>query len=235
GTRAMPESSDISAERSAPPSREAAPAGATSVSRAAAPALPQDALIIMPVRNTVLFPGMVLPIAARRERSVAAAQAAVRDQRPLGLLLQRDAEAAEPGAGDLYTVGTAARVLRYLTAPDGTHNAICQGEERFRIVEFLDGHPFLAARVERIAEPSAAGAAIDARVHQLKQRAIEALQLVPNAPPELVASVQGIEAPGTLADIVAGVMDLKPDEKQQILETIDLQQRLDKVIWMLDY
>jgi ATP-dependent Lon protease len=231
----MPESSDISAERNAPPSREAAPAGATSVSRAAAPALPQDALIIMPVRNTVLFPGMVLPIAARRERSVAAAQAAVRDQRPLGLLLQRDAEEAEPGAGDLYTVGTAARVLRYLTAPDGTHNVICQGEERFRIVEFLDGHPFLAARVERIAEPSAAGAAIDARVHQLKQRAIEALQLVPNAPPELVASVQGIEAPGTLADIVAGVMDLKPDEKQQILETIDLQQRLDKVIWMLSY
>src|SRR6185437_14805890 len=158
-----------------------------------------------------------------------------RDQRPLGLLLQRDAEAAEPGAGDLYTVGTAARVLRYLTAPDGTHNVICQGEERFRIVEFLDGHPFLAARVERIAEPSAAGAAIDARVHQLKQRAIEALQLVPNAPPELVASVQGIEAPGTLADIVAGVMDLKPGEKQQILETIDLQQRLDKVIWMLSY
>jgi ATP-dependent Lon protease len=231
----MPESSDISAERNAPPSREAAPAGATSVSRAAAPALPQDALIIMPVRNTVLFPGMVLPIAARRERSVAAAQAAVRDQRPLGLLLQRDAEAAEPGAGDLYTVGTAVRVLRYLTAPDGTHNVICQGEERFRIVEFLDGHPFLAARVERIAEPSAAGAAIDARVHQLKQRATEALQLVPNAPPELVASVQGIEAPGTLADIVAGVMDLKPDEKQQILETIDLQQRLDKVIWMLSY
>jgi ATP-dependent Lon protease len=231
----MPEPSDISAERSAPTAREPAPAGATPVSGAAAPALPQDALIIMAVRNTVLFPGMVLPIGARRERSVAAAQAAVRDQRPLGLLLQRDAEAAEPGAGDLYTVGTAARVLRYLTAPDGTHNVICQGEERFRVVEFLDGHPFLAARVERIAEPSTAGAAIDARVHQLKQRATEALQLVPNAPPELVASVQGIEAPGTLADIVAGVMDLKPDEKQQILETIDLQQRLDKVIWMLSY
>jgi ATP-dependent Lon protease len=141
----MPEPSDISAERSAPTAREPAPAGATPVSGAAAPALPQDALIIMAVRNTVLFPGMVLPIGARRERSVAAAQAAVRDQRPLGLLLQRDAEAAEPGAGDLYTVGTAARVLRYLTAPDGTHNVICQGEERFRVVEFLDGHPFLAA------------------------------------------------------------------------------------------
>jgi ATP-dependent Lon protease len=231
----MPEPSEISAEQSAPAPRETAPTAASAASGAAGPALPEDALIIMPVRNTVLFPGMVLPIAARRERSTAAAQAAVREQRPLGLLLQRDAEVTEPGAGDLHAVGTAARILRYLTAPDGTHNVICQGEERFRIVEFLDGHPFMAARVERIAEPTAGGAAIDARMHQLKQRAVEALQLVPNAPAELVASVQGIEAPGMLADIVAGVMDLKPEEKQQVLETIELEPRLDKVIWMLSY
>jgi ATP-dependent Lon protease len=231
----MPEPSEISAEQSAPAPRETAPTAASAASGAAGPALPEDALIIMPVRNTVLFPGMVLPIAARRERSTAAAQAAVREQRPLGLLLQRDAEVTEPGAGDLHAVGTAARILRYLTAPDGTHNVICQGEERFRIVEFLDGHPFMAARVERIAEPTAGGAAIDARMHQLKQRAVEALQLVPNAPAELVASVQGIEAPGMLADIVAGVMDLKPEEKQQVLETIEPEPRLDKVIWMLSY
>jgi ATP-dependent Lon protease len=143
----MPEPSEISAEQSAPAPREPAPTAASAASGAAGPALPEDALIIMPVRNTVLFPGMVLPIAARRERSTAAAQAAVREQRPLGLLLQRDAEVTEPGAGDLHAVGTAARILRYLTAPDGTHNVICQGEERFRIVEFLDGHPFMAAGV----------------------------------------------------------------------------------------
>jgi ATP-dependent Lon protease len=187
------------------------------------------------VRNTVLFPGMVLPIAVGRERSVAAAQEAVREQRPLGLLLQRDPEMVEVGHADLHEIGTTARVLRYLTAPDGAHNVICQGEQRFRVIEFLDGYPFLAARVELIAEPAATGAEIEARMHQLKQRATEALQLVPNAPDELVASVQSIETPGALADIVAGVMDLKPAEKQQILEAFDLRDRLDKVLWMLSY
>src|SRR5258708_223061 len=112
---------------------------------------------------------------------------------------------------------------------------MCQGEQRFRVIEFLPGYPFLAARVELIAEPTASGTEIDARMHQLKQRASEALQLVPNAPAELVASVQNIEAPGTLADLVAGVMDLKPEEKQQVLEAVELRDRLEKVLWMLSY
>jgi ATP-dependent Lon protease len=231
----MPDPSQIQVEQSGKPVGEPAPAGPASQSGAVKPALPQDALIIMPVRSTVLFPGMVLPIAVGRERSVAAAQEAVREQRPLGLLLQRDPEMVEVGHADLHEIGTTARVLRYLTAPDGAHNVICQGEQRFRVIEFLDGYPFLAARVELIAEPAATGAEIEARMHQLKQRATEALQLVPNAPDELVASVQSIETPGALADIVAGVMDLKPAEKQQILEAFDLRDRLDKVLWMLSY
>jgi ATP-dependent Lon protease len=198
-------------------------------------ALPPDVMIVMPMRNIVLFPGMVLPVAVGRERSVAAAQAAARQQRPVGLLLQRDPEMVEPGPADLHGVGTSARILRYLTGPDGTHNVICQGEQRFRVAGWVEGYPFLAARVEPIAEPEASGPEIDARVHQLKQRAAEALELVPNAPPELAQSVQGIEAPGALADIVAGVMDLKPEEKQQILETVDLRERLDKVMWLLSY
>ncbi len=215
---------------------QGAPAGSNAeTARSAAPPLPADALIILPMRNMVLFPGMVMPLAIGRERSVAAAQEAVREQRPLGLLLQHDAETVEPGPGDLHQIGTTARILRYLTSPDGGHNIICQGEQRFRIIEFLPGYPFLAARVELFAEPAASGTEIDARMHQLKQRASEALQLVPNAPAELVASVQSIEAPGTLADLVAGVMDLKPEEKQQVLEAVELRDRLDKVLWMLSY
>src|SRR6266436_1110565 len=134
----MPDPSQIQVEQSDKPVRESAPASPASQASAVKPALPQDALIIMPVRNTVLFPGMVLPIAVGRERSVAAAQEAVREQRPLGLLLQRDPEKVEVGPADLYEVGTTARVLRYLTAPDGAHNMICQGEQRFRVIEFLD-------------------------------------------------------------------------------------------------
>jgi ATP-dependent Lon protease len=202
---------------------------------AAPPALPPDALIILPTRNTVLFPGMVLPLGVGRERSIAAAQEAVRERRPIGLLLQRDAEAVDPAPADLYEIGTTARLLRYLTSPDGGHNVICQGEQRFRIIEFLAGYPFLAARVEPIDEVAATGTEIDARMHQLQQRAAEALKLVPNAPPELVATVQGIETPGALADLVAGLIDLKPAEKQQVLEAVGLRDRLDKVLWMLSY
>src|SRR5258707_15694115 len=176
---------------------------------------------------------MVLPLGMGCGRSVAAAQEDVREQSSRSLLQQRDAEMVERGQADLYEIGTTARILRYLTTPDGSHNVIAQGEQRFRVVEFLSGYPFTAARVELIAEPSASGTEIDARMHQLQQRATEALQLVPNAPAELVASVQTIESPGTLADLVAGVMDLKPAEKQQVLEAFELRERLDKVLWML--
>jgi len=230
-----PEPNEMQLEQSDTPVRMPIPANEATLASAAKRALPPDALIILPVRNTVLFPGLVLPIAIGREASVAAAQEAVREQRPLGLLLQNDPELAEVGPADLHGVGTTARVLRYLTAPDGSHNVICQGEQRFRIIEFVEGYPFLAARVEIIEEQITAGAEIEARLHQLKQRANEALQLVPEAPRELIATVRGIEAPGALADFVAGVMDLKPEEKQQILEAVDLRERLDKVLSMLSY
>src|SRR5438067_10623569 len=89
--------------------------------------LPEDALIIVPVRNVVLFPGMVIPLAVGRERSRAAAQEAVKLQRPLGVLLQSKVDVKDPTPEDLHWVGTTANVLRYVTAPDGIHHAICQG------------------------------------------------------------------------------------------------------------
>ena len=101
--------------------------------------LPDDALIIVPVRNVVLFPGVVFPLTVGRERSRAAAQEAARLQRPLGVLLQSKPEAELPGPDDLHWVGTTANVLRYITAPDGSHHVICQGVKRFRVLQFLDG------------------------------------------------------------------------------------------------
>jgi ATP-dependent Lon protease len=199
------------------------------------PALPVDALIIVPTRNMVLFPGVVLPVAMGREKSIAAAQEAARSGRPVGLLLQRDPEVNDPTPDALYTVGTVASVLRYLTAPDGGHHMVCQGQQRYRVREFLTGYPFLVARVDRVEEVDIASAEIEARFHQLKQRALEALQLLPNAPQELGGAVQAIESPSALADMVASFMDLKPAEKQEVLETFDLRSRLDRVLWLLAY
>ena len=139
------------------------------------PSLPADAMVILPARNAVLFPGTVLPFAVGRPRSVAAAQAAVQRQLPVGLLLQRDPQVADPGAADLYQVGTAANVLRYLTAADGSHHLICQGQYRFRIGEFLPDFPFLVARVERIGESEVRTPELEARLLHLKNQAREAL------------------------------------------------------------
>src|SRR5688572_26603965 len=98
--------------------------------RAGQPALaiPEAALIVLPVRNLVLFPGMILPVAIGRESSVAAAQAAVKADRPIGLLLQRQADVDSPRPEDLYQIGTVAQILRYITTPDGSHHVVSQGE-----------------------------------------------------------------------------------------------------------
>src|SRR5260221_13470802 len=193
-------------------------------------ALPEDALVILPVRGMVLFPGMIMPIALGREGSIAAAQLAAKAKRPIGVLLQRNPEVEQPGPGDLCLVGTVASILRYVTTPDGTHHVICQGQQRFRVVEYLEGYPFMVARIGRIEDPEAAGKEIEARFVQLKERALKLLDLLRQAPQELVAGIQSIPSPGPLADLVAGVMDIEVAEKQPLLEPIDLERRLDGVL-----
>ena len=195
----------------------------------AVPALPPDALIIVPVRNTVLFPGLVLPITLGRPKSIAAAQQAVRDQRQVGILLQRAAEVEDPTAIDMHRMGTLANVVRYITTPDGSHHLVCQGEQRFQIVEYLSGWPFLVARVLRIPEPETRTPEIEARFVNLKAQAVEAVSLLPQAPADLLTAIQSIEAAPALADLAAAYMDIKPEEKQEILETVDITARMEKV------
>ena len=212
---------------------ETAAATAAIDSARGALAIPDDAMIIVPVRNMVLFPGMILPITIGRESSIAGAQQAVKTERPIGIVLQRDPEIDRPGLEDLCLVGTRANVLRYVTTPDGTHHVICQGQQRFRLVELLDGYPFLVARVGLIEEPDATGTEIEARFMRLKERALEVLQLMPQASQELVSAVQNMGSAAALADMIAGLMDIKAPEKQKLLETVELERRLDGVLELL--
>jgi ATP-dependent Lon protease len=198
-------------------------------SEAPLPPLPPDAMIIMPVRNFVLFPGIVMPVTVGRQRSIAAAQQAVREQRQIGILMQRDAQLEEPTPLDLHRMGTIANVVRYVTAPDGTQHLICQGEQRFQVLEFLSGWPFFVARVQRVPEADSKSPEIEARMMHLRNQAVEALELLPQAPQELIAAIQGVESPAGLADLSAAYMDLKPDERQEVLETVDVPARMEKV------
>ncbi len=198
-------------------------------------ALPEDALILIPTRNLVLFPGTVLPITLGRQRSVLAAQTAMRLNRTVGLVLQRDSGIDDPIPVDLHRMGTEASLLRYVTSPDGGHHAICQGERRFRILDFLDGYPFLAARVERIQETEATTMDVAARLLNLRNQALEVLQLLPQTPAELVNAVQSMPSAAALADLIASFMDITPQEKQEILETVDIERRLERVSELLAY
>jgi ATP-dependent Lon protease len=195
--------------------------------------LPPDVLIIVPVRNTVLFPGTIAPVNIGREKSIAAAQQAVREERPVGILLQRDPEVDDPGPADLYCVGTVANIVRYITAPDGGHHIVTQGVQRFRIVDFLSGTPFLAARVVELPESEVSSPEVEARFLNLRSQAVEAVQLLPQAPPELMAAIRAADSPPALTDLIAAYMDIKLDEKQEVLETVDLIARMDKVSQLL--
>jgi len=198
-----------------------------------APSPPEDVLIILPVRNLVLFPGVVLPIAIGRERSLAAAQEAVRTQRRVGLVLQTDPAADDPGPEQLHKVGTVASIVRFVTAPDGTHHLICQGEERFTVLDYVSRDPFLVARIEIHKEPAILDREAEARGFNLREMAMEAVQLLPQAPGELANAIRSIESIPMLADMVTSFMDLKSAEKQEILATFDLKTRLDRILALL--
>ncbi|MCS0502721.1 endopeptidase La [Ancylobacter mangrovi] len=200
-----------------------APAGGTNGS------VPEDQLIILPVRNFVLFPGVVMPVAVGRQVSIAAAQQAVREGRPVGMLMQRDPSVEEPGAQDLHRMGVIANILRYVTAPDGTHHLVCQGEQRFHVDQFVREKPFITARVTRVEESEESTSDIEARFVHLQNQAGEVLELLPQVPPELMAAVRGANSPSGLADLVAAYMDISPDEKQELLETVDVVARMNKV------
>jgi ATP-dependent Lon protease len=209
------------------------PDEAGSAAAAAGNALAPDELIILPVRNFVLFPGAVMPIAIGRPRSVAAAQEAVRQSRQIGVLMQRDAQTQDPAGIDLHRTGTVANVLRLVTAPDGGHHLIAQGDQRFRIVEFVRETPYFVARIARIEEPETTTSSIEARFLSLQGQAMEALELLPQAPQELIAAIQSSATPSALADMVAAFMDITPEEKQELLETIDITARIDKLTRLL--
>src|SRR5262245_43193780 len=192
--------------------------------------LPEGAIILLPTRNAVLFPGIVVPLTLGRPQSIAGAQAAAQSDRSVGVLLQTDPAIDAPGPDELHRVGTVAEILRYVTAPDGNHHVVARGVRRFRVLDFLDGFPFLVAKVEEIGEAEIYSTEIAARMHQLKERAREAISLMPSVPQEVADAIDQISSPSALADFIANVSDIASADKQDLLETFDIAARLDKLL-----
>ncbi|HNP64860.1 MAG TPA: endopeptidase La [Woeseiaceae bacterium] len=194
------------------------------------PSLPDDALIVVPVRNMVMFPGIISPVSIGRKASVTAAQGAAAGNGRLGFLLQKDATVEDPQPEDLHAVGTSASILRYITDSKSDHHLVCQGEARFRVTEFMSGYPFLVAKIEVLAEINDDTDEAKAQALVLKQQAARAIDILPMVPAELAGTIQSVESPGALGDLIASFLDFTVTERQEILETSDVRKRLDIVI-----
>lgn len=195
--------------------------------------LPDSVLVILPTRNVVLFPGVIAPITLGRETTISAVQEALRTNRRLGLMLQRNPNDDEPNPEDLYQVGTLVNVLRYVTTQEGTHHLVVQGEERFKVQDYLQDEPYLAAKVSFMPDPKSDDLELEARRRYLQSLALDVAKLLPQLPSDVTQTLQNISEAGALADLIANFMDMTPAEKQHLLEITDLNERLERVSELL--
>jgi ATP-dependent Lon protease len=206
--------------------------------RTASTLLPDDVVPLVPMRNLVLFPQVLAPVTIGRPRSVAAVAQATATRGLLAVVLQRNAEQDDPALADLCGVGTLASVVRQTRAEPGQIHVVCQGVQRVRVLALVEGHPFMAARIERLPEPDPGtppSAEAEALAMQLRERGAEILALLPSVPAEISQMLQGTAEPAQLADLAASLVDAEPALKQELLETDGLEERLKRVLGLVTH
>src|SRR5918912_1539950 len=192
-------------------------------------------LPILPLRTSVFFPGGVLPLAVGRQKTIALIKDAVRDDQVIGVVTQRRAEEEDPGAADLYSMGTVARIVKLLKMGEDNYSLVVQGLARFRVVQLVQEHPYLKARIEPVDDKSAVDEVeIEALAINLQKLAREVIEVMPELPAAATELVESITHPGHLADLIAANVDVPIEEKQQVLETVDLKARMKLVLELLN-
>ncbi|MGE5217109.1 MAG: endopeptidase La [Chloroflexota bacterium] len=191
--------------------------------------VPAGSLIIIPLRNRVLFPSMMMPLSVNTPARRQAVEEAVRQQIPLGFVTLRDSKIETPRPNDLFNMGTAADVLRMFSLPDGQRQVLVQGRRRFEIAEFIETDPLFIARATMVEEKIPESREFEARILHLRQEAARALALFPEPMNELRAMIERIDDPLSLIDIIASTLDLPIAEKQEILAILDPERRAQRV------
>jgi ATP-dependent Lon protease len=193
-----------------------------------------DQISILPLRNSVLFPGSIIPIDVGRRKSVRLVEEAIAKERPvIGILTQRDARTEDPTEGDMYSVGCAARILKVIKLAKDNFSVILQGVSRISIKEYSQHEPFIIAHVNAIPDPTSSDVELDALVMNLKDIAKRVIKLMPELPKEAGALVDSVTEPGQLADLITSNLDIQVEEKQDVLETFDVKTRMRKVLQFL--
>jgi len=191
-----------------------------------------DELPLLPVRDIVIFPYMILPLFVGRESSINAVNEALASDRMILLVAQKDAGNNEPKPEDLYNVGTVVMVIRMLKLPDGRVKILVQGLSKAKIISYAADKPFYKVKVERIKEPSEPKEKTlktEALMRNVREQLEKAITLGKMLPPDLLVIADNLDSPGKLADLAASNLGLKVEEAQQILEILDHEERLNKV------
>lgn len=184
-------------------------------------------LPILPLRNTVLFPGVVIPITVGRDRSIRLIQDVYRGSKTLGVVSQKDGQIEEPNAEDLNRVGTIATIIRMLRMPDGSTTAIIQGKKRFEILKMAKTDPYFTASVKEFAElrPEKTDKNFDALISSLKDMSTEIIKQSPHIPTEAQFALKNIDSPSFLVNFISSNMNATVEDKQKMLEVADLRER----------
>ncbi|MBW8201103.1 endopeptidase La [Flagellimonas abyssi] len=186
-----------------------------------------ETLPVLPLRNTVLFPGVVIPITAGRDKSINLIKDANNGSKTIGVVSQKDESVENPGPEDINTVGTVARILRVLQMPDGNTTVIIQGKKRFKIDAVLTEKPYLTAKVSEAAEerPDEKGSEFEAIIDSIKELAFKIIKDNPNIPSEATFAIKNIQSNSFLINFVSSNLNLDVKDKQQLLEIANLQER----------
>ena len=193
-----------------------------------------EIIAVLPLRNSVLFPGSIIPIDVGRKKSVKLVEEAISKERPvIGIVTQRDARTEDPGPADLYTVGCAARILKVIKLAKDSFSVILQGISRVRLLETGTQDPFMTAKVQVLPDPLGTNLEMDALVLNLKDVVKRVFKLMPELPKEASTLIDSVTEPGQIADLITSNLDVQVDEKQEILEIFDLKARLRRVLQFL--
>ena len=192
-------------------------------------------LPILPIKNTVLFPGVVLPITVGRDKSIKLVQDAYKGDRTMGVASQKDQSVENPEFEDLNSIGTVAKIIRLLKMPDGSTTVIIQGKKRFEMVEPIATEPYIRAQVREFAEikPQRNIKKFEALVDSLKDLALQIIKVSPNIPSEAAFAIKNIESYSFLINFISSNMNAAVSDKQKLLETADLRKRAEMVLEFL--
>jgi len=191
-----------------------------------------ETLPILPLRNTVLFPGVVIPITVGRDKSIRLIKEAYKAKRAIGVVSQKDVNIEEPSFNDFYKVGTVAHIIKTLHMPDGTTTIIIQGKKRFTLLELVSSDPYFVAKVGEfvVNDPNQKDKKFQAMISSLKDLAIQIAKESPNIPSEAAFAIKNIESPTFLINFISSNLNIEIADKQKLLENANINDRAGQVL-----